>query len=272
MHLYFSEFHDKGTGIIFKIKKEVYSAVSPYQEIKIFDTCTYGRLLVLDGLVMLTEKDEFVYHEMLVHPAFSFKSVVKKAGVIGGGDGGTIREILKYRDVEEAYLIEIDRMVVEASKKYLPFTASSLKDERVKIFFEDGIRFLNVREEGFDLLFVDSSDPVGPAKALYSKEFYESIRRNLKEDGIVVFQSESPWYHLEIIKKQIDGLSEFFNEVRLYFAPVPTYPGGFWSFTMATNKKLKKQRDFIPPGLRYFNESVRENLFWLPEFVKNVTG
>lgn len=272
MKLYFTEFHDEGTGIVFKIKKELFSAKSPYQEIKIFDTYTFGRLLVLDGLVMLTERDEFVYHEMLVHPAFYFKGKAEKVGVIGGGDGGTIREILKYPDVKEAYLVEIDRMVVDASKKYLPFTAFSLDDRRVKIFFEDGIRFLKEREEDFDLLFIDSSDPVGPAKALYSMEFYESIKKNLKEDGIVVFQSESPWYHLDIIKEQIEGLSKLFSSVKLYLASIPTYPGGFWSFTIATSRELVGERDYIPEGLRYYNKSIRETLFWLPEFVKNVTG
>lgn len=272
MELYFTEFHDRGAGIVFRIKRELFSARSEYQEIKIFDTDTFGRLLVLDGLVMLTERDEFVYHEMLAHPAFYFKDKAEKVGVIGGGDGGTIREILKYPDVKEAYLVEIDRMVVEASKEYLPFTASSLDDTRVKIFFEDGIKFLNERKESFDLLFIDSSDPVGPAKALYSMNFYESIKKNLKDDGIVVFQSESPWYHLDIIKEQIEKLSKLFRHVRLYLASIPTYPGGFWSFTIATSAELEGKRDYIPEGLRYYNKSIRDNLFWLPEFVKNVTG
>ncbi len=272
MELYFTEFHDQGAGIVFKIKEELYSGRSEYQEIKIFDTYTFGRLLVLDGLVMLTERDEFVYHEMLVHPAFSFKERAEKVGVIGGGDGGTIREVLKYPEVKEAYLIGIDRMVVEASKKYLPFTALSLDDVRVKVFFEDGIKFLKERDEAFDLLFIDSSDPVGPAKALYSMDFYRSIKKNLKKDGMVVFQSESPWYHLNVIKEQMDGLKKLFKTVKLYLASVPTYPGGFWSFTMATDEALDVNRNNIPKGLRYFNETIRNNIFWLPEFVKNVTG
>ncbi len=272
MNQFFTEFHDKGTGIIFKIKRELFSAKSPYQEIKIFDTETFGRMLVLDGLVMLTERDEFVYHEMLVHPAFSFKEQVKKAGVIGGGDGGTVREILKYPDVESVLLIEIDKMVVEVSKKYLEFTSSRLKDERVSIYYEDGVKYLNERNERFDLLFVDSSDPVGPAVALYSLDFYKSIKKNLKDDSIVVFQSESPWYHLDVIREQIKNLRKLFKEVRLYLAPVPTYPGGFWSFTIATDTEFVVKRNYIPEGLKYYNKSIQEHLFALPEFIKNATG
>lgn len=268
----FTEFHDSGAGIIFKIKKEVYSAQSDFQKIEIFDTETYGKLLVLDGLVMLTERDEFVYHEMLVHPAFSFKEKVEKVGVIGGGDGGTVREVLKYSEVKSVFLVEIDRLVIEASIKYLPFTSSSLKDEKVKIFCKDGYKFLKENNLMFDLLFIDSSDPIGPAVKLYSMDFYESVKKNLRSDGIVVFQSESPWYHLDVITKQIDELKKIFKNVKLYLASIPSYPGGLWSFTIAADIDFIKRRNDIPSGLRYYNEDLIENLFVLPKFIKDATG
>lgn len=269
---FFTEFHDKGTGIIFRIKREIFSEKSEFQEIKIFETETFGRMLTLDGLVMLTERDEFVYHEMLVHPAFSFKDKVEKVGIIGGGDGGTVREVLRYPEVVAVQLIEIDRKVVEASLKYLEFTSFALKDKRVEFYFEDGVKFLKEHREDFDIIIVDSSDPVGPAISLYSMDFYESIKNNLKESGIVVFQSESIWHHLDIIKKQVENLRKIFKNVKLYLASIPTYPGGCWSFTIAADIEFTIKRDYIPIGLRYFNKDIQRNLFTVPEFVKNETG
>lgn len=269
---FFTEFHDKGTGIIFRIKREIFSKKSKFQEIKIFETETFGRMLTLDGLVMLTERDEFVYHEMLVHPAFSFKERAKKIGVIGGGDGGTVREVLKYPEVEMVHLVEIDRDVVEASMKYLEFTSSALKNEKVKIFYEDGVEFLKNRKEDYDIIFVDSSDPVGPALVLYSLDFYKSLRNNLKDNGILVLQSESVWYHIETIKTQIKNLRKIFRNVKLYLASIPTYPGGCWSFTIAGDVDFSIKRRSIPEGLKYFNKEIQENLFVLPEFVKDAAG
>ncbi len=269
---FFTEFHDKGTGITFRIKKELFRGRSEFQEVLVLDTETFGRMLVLDGLVMLTERDEFVYHEMLTHPAFSFKAQVKKVGVIGGGDGGTIREVLKYPEVLSVHLIEIDRLVVDVSLKYLEFTSYALKDERVKIYYEDGVKYLKEHNEDFDIIFVDSSDPVGPALSLYSMDFYEGIKKNLKADGIVVFQSESVWYHLDVIKKQMDALKKVFKHTNLYLAPVPTYPGGYWSFTIASDIAFITRRNHFPDNLRYFNKDVQKCLFALPRFVKDATG
>ena len=166
--------------------KQIYSGQSEYQRIDIFDTPAFGRVLVLDGYLMLTEKDEFIYHEMIVHTPMAVHPNVKDVLVIGAGDGGVVRELAKYPEIERIDLAEIDGDVIEASKKYLPFTACKLDDARLHVYIEDGLKFVRRKKAEYDLIIVDSTDPFGPGEGLFSREFYGNCFKALKEDGIMV--------------------------------------------------------------------------------------
>ena len=267
---WFKEYHTEHNGIFFRIERILFQKKTPFQQIDIVESPVFGKVLLLDGLVMTTELDEFVYHEMLVHPAMVLHPSPKRVLVIGGGDGGTVRELIKYQEVEEIIQSEIDREVVEAARKYLPELSSGFDDPRVKIFFEDGVKFVKESDASvFDLIFVDSSDPVGPAAVLYGDEFIESVHRALRPDGIVVFQSESPFTRLDIIKSLFDGLAKKFKVVKPYLAPMPGYPDGTWSFLMAMNENHDKPVRELPSGLKYVNEDILKSAFALPNFVKN---
>ncbi len=274
MGLWFTERHTPNVGITIKCRRTLFSKKSRFQQIDCLETQEFGRMLLLDGLVMTTERDEFIYHEMLIHPAMHIHKCAKRALVIGGGDGGAIRELCRYPFLEEIVLCEIDREVVECSKKYLPQISSRLSDKRVKLVFEDGAEFL--KDSGkFDVIFVDSTDPIGAAKALFSIEFYRLCQKRLAPGGILVAQSESPFYHLEIIKEMArDVISAGFDTVRFYTAPIPTYPGGYWSWLLASKEELviKRPGNILPDSeyshLNYYNLEVHEAAFKLPCFFK----
>ncbi len=275
----FTEFHTKSVGVSIK-PQNVYSVNTKYQKLTFLETEDFGKVLVLDDLVQLTERDEFIYHEMISHVpinSFDFSKRKKelKVLIIGGGDGGTAREILKYNFVKEIHLVEIDKEVIEIAKKHMPFTASSFKDKRLKIFIEDGRKFVKNVKDKYDLIIVDCSDPIGPSKVLFEKEFYQDAYKALKDDGIFVTQSESPFYSLDIIKDILDNLKESFPIVRLYTANIPTYPAGYWSFTIGSKvyDPLKVSPENILENiknldLKYYNEDIHFASFSLPNYVK----
>ncbi|HIP92945.1 MAG TPA: polyamine aminopropyltransferase [Desulfurobacteriaceae bacterium] len=271
----FTEFHNKSVGLTIK-PKNVYSIFTKYQKLTFLETEDFGKVLVLDDLVQLTERDEFIYHEMISHVAINtFPRKIEKVLIIGGGDGGTAREVLKYDFIKEIHLVEIDKEVIEIAKKHMPFTAKAFEDKRLKVFIEDGRNFVRNTQNKYDVVLVDCSDPIGPSKVLFEKDFYQDCFKILKEDGIFVTQSESPFYSLDIIKDIIKNLKISFPIVKLYTANIPTYPAGYWSFTLASKVydplkvDMEKLKDNIKrKDLKYYNEEIHFSSFALPSYVK----
>lgn len=192
MDLKYTELNELGFGVTMETQNVLYSAKTEYQTIDILETQGLGKVLLLDGLVMTTERDEFFYHEMISHIPMNSHPNPERVLVIGGGDGGTVREVLKHDTVKEVVLCEIDGMVIDACKKYLPSIAGMLDDERVNIQVRDGIDYISQQEDAFDIILIDSTDPMGPGEGLFTEEFYSNVNKALKEGGIMSAQSESP--------------------------------------------------------------------------------
>jgi spermidine synthase len=271
--VWFTEYWTENIGLTFKVK-EVKKIKSKYQEIAILDTLEFGKMLVLDGLVQTTEKDEFIYHEMISHPAMLIHKNPEKILVIGGGDGGTIREVLKYPSVKEAHLCEIDEEVIFVAQQYFPSISYALKDPKVKIFIEDGNEFLEEKKGYYDIIIMDNSDPIGASEVLFKAEFYQKVKEALKEDGIMVAQTESPILQKDYFKNAVNEISKVFKNVEVYLAYIPTYPSGMWSFTIASdNVNLKNNENisrFNNIETKYFNLDIFNSLYVLPTFVKNI--
>jgi len=264
------EYHSASSGIFFKLKRVLYRGNSPYQKIEIIENEYFGRILLLDGLVQTTERDEFFYHEMLVHPAFVTHPAPQDLLVIGGGDGGVLKEVLRY-PIKHTYLVEIDRQVIKVCQEYFPWLSPSLKDKRTELVIADGREFIEKTERTFDIVFVDSSDPGGPSTSLHERDFYKKLKNCLNFGGVVVSQVGSPFYHLESIKKKNAFLKKLFKIVCFYMSPVPTYPGGSWCFVFLSDEiqPLKIKRD-PPRGLEYFNLDIHRAAFSLPNFLKHL--
>lgn len=265
-----------------KIKKLIYQKKTPYQQIKIFDTETFGRVFTLDRATQLTERDEFIYHEMLVHPAMLNHPNPKKVLIIGGGDGGALRECLKYESVSEVYLVEIDKEVIKAAGKYLRFVhRNSFNDKRAKIVVEDGFKFLTKGKykNFFDIVIVDCTDPdpKNIALVLFKEKFYKAIFNSLKKEGILIYQSGSLFFtpkgYWDIYKK----IKKIFPFAGIYWTVVPSYPGAIWGFTYGSKKIDFKKINLTQLGKKYkklklktefYNPQVHQNSFYLPNFVK----
>ena len=278
MELWFSERHTKGVKFSIKVDRQLFSGHSEFQRIDIFDSKEFGRFLALDGYMMLTEKDEFIYHEMIVHVPMAVHPNPKRVLIIGGGDGGTARELLRYKNVESVDLVEIDERVVDISRKYLPQTACSFDDERLHCYFEDGLKFIRHCNNEYDLIIVDSTDPFGPGEGLFTKEFYGNCYKALKEDGIMVNQHESPFYDEDAFAMQRahQRIVKSFPISRVYQAHIPTYPSGHWLFGFAS-KKYHPVLDFDAKrwnalGLktRYYNANLHNASFALPNYVEEL--
>ncbi|MBD1372017.1 polyamine aminopropyltransferase [Hazenella sp. IB182357] len=271
--LWYTEKQTKNHGITTKVNKSIYHDQSAFQTLDVMETAEFGNLLVLDGMVMTTDRDEFVYHEMITHIAMNTHPNPKSVLVVGGGDGGAIREILRYPSVEKAVLAEIDGKVIEASQKYFPKIASGLSDPRVDIQVADGIRHIQENKGKYDVILVDSTEPVGPAVGLFQKPFYEGIFEALKEDGIMVAQTESPWFNQELISQVFQDISNTFSIARLYTASIPTYPSGLWSFTIGSKKYDPLHVDeskLIKHDTKYYHPDMHKALFQLPQFVQDL--
>ena len=238
MELWFSEPHTPDVKLSVRVDKQLYSGQSEFQRIDVFQSPELGRFLVLDGFIMLTEKDEFIYHEMIVHVPMAVHPNVKKVLVIGAGDGGAVRELTAYPEIRHIDLVEIDEEVIRVCREFLPGTACRLDDERVHIHYEDGLKFVRSREDEYDLIIVDSTDPFGPGEGLFTKEFYGNCYKALKEDGIMVNQHESPFYEEDATAcmRAHKRIVESFPVSRVYQAHIPTYPSGHWLFGFASRK------------------------------------
>jgi spermidine synthase len=265
---WFSERYSDNLQLSFRIKDQLLSIKTDYQRIDLFDTYDFGKLLSIDGTVQLTEKDEYVYHEMITMVPYYFNSKPSKVLIIGGGDGGAARRLIDL-GVPDITNVEIDGNVVEVAKKYFPDISSSFKDSRVKLIVGDGIKYIMESKDKFDRIIIDSTDPVGPAEGLFSDNFYKDIKAHLTEGGIAVTQSGSPYYQPTALAMAHKGMSNVFGNVKTYCAFIPTYPSGLWSFTMASDKNMQIRSENVNSG-KYFNKDILTGSFYLPEFVKNI--
>ena len=276
MELWFTENYIVGSGINIKIKKTLYSKKNKYQEVGVFETEDFGNLLVIDGMVMLTEKDEFVYHDMISHIPVFVHPKPHRVLVIGGGDGGTVRELVKHQDVKSITMVEIDGDVVDASKKFLPTLSSQLNNRRVQLIIGDGIQYVKKHKNKFDIIILDSSDPVGPAQGLFSTKFFKDVYDCLAKDGILVAQTESPFIYEKVIRETYKILKGIFPITNMYLASIPMYPSGLWSFAFCS-KKYHPIKDFDSSRFeksgiktKYYNSGVHLGSFLLPNFVKEM--
>lgn len=246
----------------YDVEKVLYKGKSRYQEIMVFENPHFGRILVLDGVVQLTERDEFFYHEMLAHVVMHSHPAPKIVAVIGGGDGGTLREVLKHDCVEKLYFIEIDEEVINVSKKFFPAVACGIDDKRVELRCMDGAEFVNKKTGDIDIVIVDSTDIVGFAKSLFSVEFFKAVRSCLTEEGMFVSLSESLHFHKDIVIEVQEEMKLIFPSVDLYTAPLATYPGNWWTFSAASKKHdLRQMRREFGIDARYYNEEIHQQAF-----------
>jgi len=271
--LWYTEKQTENLGITLKISDVLHTEESEFQKIDVVETNQFGTLLVLDGMVMTTDKDEFVYHEMISHIAMNTHPNPKKVLVVGGGDGGAIREIVKYPSVEKAILAEIDGRVIEVSKQYLPDIAAGLSDPRVDVQVIDGIKHVHEHKNEYDIIIVDSTEPIGPAEGLFAKEFYKSIYEALKEDGIMVAQTESPFINNDLISRVFKDINTIFPITRLYLANIPTYPSGLWSFTIGSKQYdplAVLESQMKETNTKYYTPAIHKSVFALPKFVADL--
>ena len=271
---WFTEKQTENFGITMKVNKTLHTETTDFQHLEMAETAEWGNMLFLDGMVMTSQRDEFVYHEMVAHvPLFTHPNP-ENVLVVGGGDGGVIREVLKHPSVKKATLVEIDGKVIEYSKKFLPEIAGGLEDERVEVIVGDGFMHIAESENEFDVIMVDSTEPVGPAVNLFTKGFYSGISRALKEDGIFVAQSDNPWFKGDLIKQVMSDVKEIFPITRLYTANIPTYPSGLWAFTLGSKKydplEVAEER-FHEIDTKYYTKELHNASFVLPKFVKDLT-
>lgn len=278
MELWFTEKHTEHVKFSIQVDRQLYSSQSDFQRIDIFSSKEFGRFLTLDGYMMLTEKDEFIYHEMMVHVPMAVHPCVKRALVIGGGDGGTVRELTRYKDIEQIDLVEIDEEVVLACRQYLQQTACGFDDGRVHVCYEDGLKYVRRYEDAYDLILVDSTDPFGPGEGLFTKEFYGNCYKALRADGIMVNQHESPFYPNDAtaMQRAHKRIVESFPISRVYQAHIPTYPSGHWLFGFASKKyRPLEDQDVVrwkSLGIKtkYYNEQLHKGAFALPNYVEEL--
>lgn len=276
---WFTEKYDDEVKISYGIKEHIFHKKSDFQTIDVFKNDLFGNYLVIDDIMMITEKDEFIYHEMITHVPMASNPNIKNVLVIGAGDGGTVRELCKYPTIESITMVEIDEEVVNASLAYFPSTSSALKtDSRVKLLFEDGIKFAkNAKDNFYDLIIVDSTDPIGPGEGLFSTDFYKDCYRILSENGILINQSESPYYPYNIkeLKRSCSKINKIFPILNYYQAFIPTYPSGHWLFGFAskTIDPLKVNTEHWNKNnlvTKYYNTDLHKGSFYLPNYVKDI--
>lgn len=273
MSKWFTEQQANHFGIWLKVKQTLCDEATNFHQIEIFDTDEFGRMLVLDGMVMTTEKDEFVYHEMIAHiPLFTHPDP-KNVLVVGGGDGGVIREIIKHPGVETITMVEVDEKVIEYSQRYLPVIASGFKHPKVRVEIEDGQEYVSKHRDHFDVIIIDSTEPVGPGMNLFKREFYNAIFKALKQDGLFVTQSDNPWFKSDLIKVIHREVGGIFPITRLYMANIPTYPGGMWTFTIGSKQYNPLQVEnsrFHEIDTKYYTRAMHQAAFTLPKFVADI--
>ena len=276
--LWVREVHRGVVAMAFRVRRTLFSGRSPFQRVDVVETAGHGRMLLNDGVVMLSERDEFVYHEMIAHVPLFVHPDPRRVLIVGGGDGGTAREVLRHPNVARVVMVEIDRMVVDACREHLPSLAGALDDPRLELRIADGVAYVAGCTETFDVVIVDSTDPVGPAAPLFDAAFYRNVAGLLDADGILITQAESPFYDTAIQAAMLGHQRGCFERLHLYLLTNLTYPGGLWSFGFASRGRCPLG-DYDPQrvaaaGLacRYYNPAVHRAAFALPGFVEEALG
>lgn len=278
MELWFSEFHTPDVKHSIRVNRHLYSNKSDYQKIDIYDTPEFGRTLVLDGNVLLTERDGFIYDEMITHVPMAVHPHIKDVLVIGAGDGGVVKELSRYESIERIDLVEMDNQVVEACRLYLPENASKLDDERVHIYFDNALRFIRRCKDEYDLIIVDSMDPFGPSEGYFTREFYGICYNALHDDGIMVNQQGSPFYKHDAdeMQRSHKRIVSTFPISRVYQAHIPAYAAGYWLFGFASKKyhpiddlNIERWKSF-ELKTNYYTTNLHIGSFYLPAFLENM--
>jgi len=269
--LWYTEEQSSNMKLSLRVSDVLMNITSPYQDILLVQTEEYGRMLVLDGAIQITERDEFCYSEMMAHVALCSHPSPKRVLIVGGGDGGVLREVLRHKCVEKATLVDIDEEVINASKKYLPTINVALEDPRADVRPMDAIKFIASTRDEFDVAIVDSTDPVDFAAGLFRSPFYKDIFSALKKDGMVVAQTESPFTDASVVKGAFNEMSSIFPIVRMCWGAMPTYPSGMWTYTLGSKTVDPVDiRRPAPEGTRYYTEDIHKAAFVLPPFVKDL--
>ena len=275
MELWCSEQQTQNLKLSARIRTTLFSGKSEFQEVMVLDSFEFGRMLVLDGVFQTSIFDEFIYHEMIAHVPLNIHPNPRKVLVIGGGDGGCVREVVRHPGVESVEMVEIDGLVVDVAKKYLPEISCAMieKNPKLQVKIGDGIGHMQNSENEYDVIIVDCSDPIGPGEGLFTYSFYQNVHKALKTDGLFVQQTESPFYHQPLIKKLHKDIRSLFPITELYLAQIPLYPGGLHSFTIGSkqyNSQSVDQKRIPDLSYRYYNKELQKNCFILPTFIKNI--
>ncbi|GAB6171007.1 polyamine aminopropyltransferase [Paradesulfitobacterium aromaticivorans] len=261
---------EKGFELGYKVEELLHYEKSEYQEISIAASSGFGKMLVLDGIPQYTTKDGYIYNEMLTHVPLTTHPHPKKIAIIGGGNCGAAREAIKYDAMEELNIVEIDKRVVEVSNMWLSKTEIWKEDKRVNIIYRNGAEWIKEQKAIYDILLLDRSDPYGPSIGLYKETFYKNIFNSLKNDGLMVCQSESPYFYLDILTNTINILRTIFPIVLVYLATIPSFPGGIWSFTLASKKWSPLTADLSRlkcEDSQYINQQLFTSCFQLPNYL-----
>ncbi len=266
-----------GTAFSLEINKKLHEEQTAFQKIEVYSTKSFGNLMVIDGFVMLTERDNFIYHEMMTHPALFSHPNPQHVVIVGGGDCGTLRETAKHICIDKITQVEIDQRITSIAEQYFPDLCAANNDPRVEFVFEDAIEWIKQNNENsIDVIIVDSTDPIGPAKGLFSTPFYENCLRALKHDGLLVQQSESPFVHFDSIIKPMHRCMRDagFITVELIHFPQPSYPTGWWSATIASQANQlpfarQHQAQSLTFATKYYNHAIHVASLCTPQFIKN---
>jgi spermidine synthase len=256
----------------YDVEEILYIGKSKFQEIKVIKNPYFGRMLILDDVVQLTERDEFFYHEMLTQVVMHAHPHPRKVVVIGGGDGGTVREVLKHKRVEKVYFVEIDEAVIQVSKKYFPGVSSGVEDPRVEIKIMDGAEFMKKRKRpDIDAVIIDSTDIIGFARSLFTNEFFTAVKDCMQDDGMFVTHTESLHFHKDMVIEIQEVLKKVFPVVDLYTAPIATYPGNWWAFAVASKKLSPRELRQKPTvQTKYYSDEIHQHAFLPKGFYKKL--
>ena len=278
MEMWFSEFHSSHVKFSVRVEKQLFCGESDYQRIDIFESPEFGRFLTSDGDIVFTEQDGFIYNEMVTHVPMAVHPEIRDVLIIGGGDGGVAKELAAYPDIRSIDVVENDKMLVDACRDFFPETASGLDDPRVRIYYNDGLRFVRAKKEAYDLIINDATDTFGHSEGFFTKEFYGNCYKALRQDGIMVYQHGSPFYDEdeEACRSMHRRVYRSFPISRVYQAHIPSCPSGYWLFGFAS-KKYHPLKDFKPKEWKarnihtdYYTTNLHTGAFMLPKYVEDL--
>jgi spermidine synthase len=269
--LWFTEYQTPDMRLGLRINDVLLNVQTPYQHLLVVNTEQYGNLMALDGAIMITEKDEFTYHEMMSHVALCSHPSPRRVLVVGGGDGGIVRELVRYDVLEKVTLVDIDEQVIEASRRFFPSISCALDHPKVEVRPMDALVYIKDHEDEFDVIVVDSTDPVDFAAGLFEEAFFRDVYRALRKDGMVVSQTESPMGHPDILRTAVLEMKKVFPIVELCWGIMPTYPTGSWTYTLASKVHDPRHAFRQPPeGTKYYSSKMHEAAFVLPPFLEMI--